>query len=153
MKNFQLPIYFLLVALLIFNTSCASNKNSMPNLDSDAGSQSQKVLDEKNKEEKDQKIDHKKLAKEAGYMVAWDLVLAAACKNGLHFSIAVCLTADVMGDAGIIAYHSLEDNKKVEKVDGNNTGQQSGQSEKKFKFNPLEFVMGVGLMAIMLVII
>ena len=90
-------------------------------------------------EEKTSEIDGKKLAKEAGAMVAWDVVLAGVCKAGLHFSVGVCLAADVLGDTGIILYSNLEP-------------EMSKEVEKK-KVNPLEFLMGVALMAITLVLI
>ena len=40
--------------------------------------------------EENTKIDAKKLAKEAGYMIGWDIILAGVCKLGLHFSVGAC---------------------------------------------------------------
>lgn len=116
----------------------------------------EQLIDEKKSESKKPKLDKKKLAKEAASMVAWDIVLALACKSGLHFSIATCLAADIVGDAGIIAYHNIRAKKSSDKQieeTKNTKDKQPKEALQNQVFNPLEFFLGVGLMAITLVLI
>lgn len=87
------------------------------------------------------------MAKQAAAMVAGDIVIALICKNGLHLSIGVCLTADVLADVAIIGYSNLPH----EEIKQNEDGSKIVVKEKHSKFNPWEFMMGVGLMAITLV--
>lgn len=101
-------------------------------------------------------------------MVGWDIVLALGCKAGLHLSVAVCLTADVVGDTGIILYSNLEPVTTAKNVTKKPSDSATSQNQnnpkvidatkdqkqkKKLKFDPLEFLMGVGLMAVILVVI
>lgn len=169
----------LILVLLFVSVSCATR--SVGNVEKSAKPVEEKISQEiapEKKKEKTEKINVKKLAKEAGYMVAWDFVLAAACKAGLHLSVGVCLAADVVGDVGIIVYSNLESAEaaevakkpnevvgevKEQKVEGQKKSQDSSvaktgelttkKPKKKIVFDPLEFVMGVSLMALMLVLI
>jgi hypothetical protein len=142
----------LILILLITSTSCSSTRSSSENLKT----QNEEAPEEK----KSEKIDTKKLLKEGAYMIGWDIVLALACKSGLHFSIGVCLTADIVGDAGIILYHNLE-TKKPENLQQSNDKagaqvakeKQTEDQKKKSTFNPIEFVLSVSLMAVILILI
>jgi len=112
---------------------------------------------EKNQIENSSKIDKKKLAKEAAYLVAWDITWAATCKSGLHLSYGICLAVDTIGDVGIIAYSNFT----PQTADGNETQKicdpqkqtcQQGEVKKKGwkDINPLELAASVGLMAVVL---
>lgn len=124
-----------LIVFFLFTSSCAGSLES-----SKQGSS------------KAQKIDTKKLAKEAGYMIGWDIILATGCKAALHFSVGFCLAADIAGDSAIIAYSNFggKDKKNDDKKSSDLKIQDTKEKE---KFNPLEFFMGIGLMAITLVVI
>lgn len=155
----------LIFILLFTSVSCAST------------SRNDHAKDEKIPAEiksEDEKVDVKKLAKEGAYMIGWDIVLAGACKAGLHFSVGVCLAADILGDVGIVMYSNLEpaeaseeitkkpDGSVVQTKDKNNSKiSDSSKTEKitdkkqkkKSSINPLEFVLSVSLMAIILILI
>ncbi len=149
--------FFIHIPLILFTIiSCsATNKNYPTKNVAD-----EKIVAEENKSE-NSKLDVKKLAKEAGYMVGWDIVLAGICKAGLHLSVGVCLVADVLGDVGIILYSNIEPAEAVQVIKNpeNNSAiidqsksEKITEKKKKSSINPLEFVMGVGLMATILLL-
>ncbi len=108
------------------------------------------------------KVDVKKLAKEGAYIVGWDIILALGCKAGLHFSVGVCLAADILGDTAIILYSSLEP-EEANASEGDTVGDKvvnadkdkflNKKPKKKIVFNPLDFVFSIGLMTAILLVI
>ncbi len=136
----------LIILVLVINSSCASKSSEMKKV-------SQEKTEKTVKETK--KLDKKKLAKEAGYMIGWDIVLAGVCKAGLHFSVGVCLAADVLGDAVIIGYHNFDFKKKNRNVEPKTqeaSASNTAELQEKSSFHPVEFALGVGLMTVVLVL-
>jgi hypothetical protein len=149
-KKTRISIIFLFLIV-----SCAPTKSgsSLDNIANQNNAKSSEVKKEESPSNNYQ-VDLKKLGKEAAYMVGWDVVLAVACKGGLHLSVGVCLAADVLGDVGIITYTNLTE-KEVNKNEesGKELSQKESSSKRSKNFNPIEFIMGVGLMAMVLILI
>lgn len=163
--------YLILIFLLVNIQSCLYNKiNKIENSDNQEEVSLVNSREEEFKEKNNshQTFNKEKLAKEALYIVAWDITVASICKNGLHLSIGICLAADIVGDIGIIGYNSFdktdyghkknfENDSFLDSGNKNNTknlDKDSGLNEmKKIKFKPVDFVLSIGLMAIILIVI
>lgn len=75
------------------------------------------------------------------------------CKNSLHFSIGLCIAADIAGDIGIIGYHSIEKKKEISHAQTEGNVKNAKVNSFKFEFNPIDFSLSIGLMAIILIVI
>ena len=137
----------LLVSLFVATSCSTTNHNNQA---------ANQVKEEEKTSSQNKKIDTKKLAKEAGYMIGWDIIWATACKSGLHLSVGICLAVDTIGDVGIIAYSNFEsqESKEIakEKIP-NQKEAEIAEPKENHSFEPLELVMSVSLMAIILILI